>query len=93
MPQRPASATQARLALLAPQRADYQGLLLRRFWLRFHMTLMLVATVGAGVLANRLLLGVSVLAAVALVTLVAGVAAGIAAPGARTLGEILMLYR
>jgi len=56
----PASASRARLATLDARRAEYRGRLVQRFWLRFHMSLMLAATVGTGVLANRLLLSIPV---------------------------------
>jgi len=56
----PASASQTRLALIEASRGEYRGQLVQRFWLRFHMSLMLAATVGTGILANRLLLGIPV---------------------------------
>ena len=55
-----AGASQARLALIEAKRGEYRGHLVQRFWLRFHMSLMLAATVGTGVLANRLLLAIPV---------------------------------
>ncbi len=42
------------------RRGALERTLAGRFWLRFHMSLMLGVALGAGALANRLLLGVSV---------------------------------
>ena len=53
-------ASQSRLAQIEARRGEYRGQLVQRFWLRFHMSLMLAATIGTGVLANRLLLGLPV---------------------------------
>ncbi len=46
----------SRLRLLDLERRRVQGQLLRRFWLRWHMMLILATTLSAGVVANRLLL-------------------------------------
>jgi hypothetical protein len=49
-----------RLQMLEQQRRELRTVFVRRFWLRWHMALMLAATFGAGFLANRLLLHVPV---------------------------------
>jgi hypothetical protein len=54
------SASARRLHLLSERRGELRDQLVRRFWLRWHMVLMLLATFGAGLLANRLLLAVPV---------------------------------
>src|SRR5437762_1661864 len=54
------SASRGRLAIIDGQRDEYRGQLMQRFWLRFHMTLMLAATVGTGALANKVLLAIPV---------------------------------
>jgi len=46
--------------MIDAQRDEYRGRLMQRFWLRFHMTLMLAATVGTGALANKALLAIPV---------------------------------
>ena len=48
----------SRYRLLDLERRRVQGQILRRFWLRWHMTLILVATLGAGIVANHLLLAI-----------------------------------
>jgi hypothetical protein len=51
-----ASASGERLRIIEAQRRLLRQTFVRRFWLRWHMALMLAATFGAGVLANRVLL-------------------------------------
>jgi hypothetical protein len=49
-----------RLKTLEQERRELRAVFVRRFWLRWHMALMLAATFGTGFLANRLLLHVPV---------------------------------
>lgn len=46
----------SRFRLLDLERRRVRGQIIRRFWLRWHMTLILATTISAGVVANRLLL-------------------------------------
>lgn len=60
-PQAPvASASARRLALLNQRRSELRNDFVRRFWLRWHMALMLVATFGTGFLVNHMLLALPV---------------------------------
>ncbi|MEO8344054.1 MAG: hypothetical protein ABI607_00030 [Betaproteobacteria bacterium] len=51
-----ASASRERIRLIEAQRRELRQTFIRRFWLRWHMVLMLIATFGAGLLANKLML-------------------------------------
>ena len=42
--------------MIEAQRRELRQTFVHRFWLRWHMLLMLIATFGAGFLANKLLL-------------------------------------
>lgn len=53
-------ASRTRLKLIASERSELRTRFVHRFWLRWHMALMLATTFGAGFLANRLLLLVPV---------------------------------
>jgi hypothetical protein len=51
-----ASASWERLRIIEAERRQLRQTFVRRFWLRWHMALMLTATFGAGVLANKMML-------------------------------------
>jgi hypothetical protein len=51
-----ASASWERLRIIEAERRELRDTFVRRFWLRWHMALMLAATFGAGFLGNKLLL-------------------------------------
>jgi hypothetical protein len=51
-----ASASGERLRIIEAGRRELRQTFVQRFWLRWHMALMLAATFGAGFLANRLML-------------------------------------
>jgi len=56
----PSGVSSARLQFIASERSELRTLFVHRFWLRWHMAIMLAATFGTGFLANRLLLHVPV---------------------------------
>ncbi|MEO8302646.1 MAG: hypothetical protein ABI724_00865 [Betaproteobacteria bacterium] len=53
-----ASAAKQRLELIEARRQELKQRFVHRFWLRWHMALMLAATFGAGFLTNALLLAI-----------------------------------